>query len=109
MQKYSLVQTNGKNGYCKHVNGGFLTVCSKVFASNSSIRKCATFCTRQSSCVGFDVGSFDGAYGCRLFPADNTCPNGFGLVGPNNNAETISDLVAVGSPNYFCYGKNLGM
>ena len=101
-----MIRINGNRGLCKHVDGGLLSVC--FAASNSSIRNCATFCTRQSNCVGFVYGLRNGIYICGLYPTDDTCPNGFEYIPLDDNADTVSDLVAVASPSYVCYGKYLG-
>ena len=110
----------GKKGRCYHVDGGLPSSCTSLLMSGHSssinaVDSCESYCTCQSSCIGWQYSTKYYArqnhhIHCVLFISDSTCPSGFSYSSGDNSAETKKDLVMVvdnnGDNGWYCYGKN---
>ena len=96
------------NGYCKHVDGGWLLTCTDYGVT--SISSCEEKCTNRTSCVGYTYMA--AANTCLLYPSDGTCPicSSCNPEYSGKLAETINDLVPASEivPESNCYGKTFG-
>ena len=115
-----MITNNGYNGYCRHVDGGFLSSCYKrsislIGAVRVPSVSCESHCTNQLSCVGYAVRYYSLGYYCYLYTSgDSTCPADFDYK-PGKTAKTMDELKAIGGPGQWpgtnawaCYGKHLG-
>jgi len=119
---YSLITSDGKNGYCNHADA-FGEDADKVFPSTchssiSSVESCKSNCTSQSSCIGYtyhigpnpELPTWRSA--CHLYTSDSTCPIGFKFYERKYTAEIKEDLVVypnlkANSPHeWVCFTKN---
>ena len=89
-----MVTSAGKSGYCNHVKGsveidevddesteGFPSSC--LLKSVWSVESCESYCTSQSSCIGYTYHLGPNPEiatrlsDCHLFTSNSICPNGF--------------------------------
>jgi len=129
-QTYSLVTSAGKSGYCNHVKGsveidevddesteGFPSSC--LLKSVSSVESCESYCTSQSSCIGYTYHLGPNPEiatrlsDCHLFTSNSICPNGFEFFQRKYTIEKKEDLVVFPNQNpatkpneWVCYVKD---